>query len=307
MSAPKQYKARLSEKAYVHMEKVRGDRSQSEFLDKAVSERVKLEQENTELKLEIEKLTQTQAPLPQIQSDVRPGTPTETNPEKQALMQRLKEEASTPPPAPPCPFCAKITKTEIECGKELSRGKKPLQMSTPSCIACWERREYVKKKQERQREQQEKQPEPEPQHQEQTFELAKQKGFKSFMEKLLDGTLLYRCAYERGIQLMMKDLRCIKDPDLHCQFKDCEKELMKQISLTENEPMPRGEIGEPFGEAFHLPTCLSAETKREETEAEIADTRRRLVATQKKFDATKEKLSKMSPEEYAAWLPKTII
>ena len=60
-------------------------------------------------------------------------------------IQKAEVEAETPQ-IPPCPFCAKISDTEIECGKQLKKGKKPIRMSLASCIACWKRREYIRRK-----------------------------------------------------------------------------------------------------------------------------------------------------------------
>ena len=85
-----------------------------------------------------------------ITSDVPLGEP--IDPEKQKAIHELHQEAIRPIPAPPCPFCAKVTETEIECGKTLKQGKKPIRMAVSSCYQCWLRREYIKKRREREQE-----------------------------------------------------------------------------------------------------------------------------------------------------------
>ena len=96
----------------------------------------------------------------QPQSDVPIGNPTNlldpSLPPEILEARKVLEEASArmilhQPKPPECPFCAKISETEIECGKQLKHGKKPLRMTTASCWACYERREYVKRKVEKQK------------------------------------------------------------------------------------------------------------------------------------------------------------
>lgn len=66
----------------------------------------------------------------------------QTNP---ALKQAL-ENIKRPTPPPPCNYCGQISETEIECGKPMKEGKKPLKISLASCIACWNRRQWYQKK-----------------------------------------------------------------------------------------------------------------------------------------------------------------
>jgi hypothetical protein len=88
-----------------------------------------------------------------IQSDVAPGMPEETNPTKQALINKLKQEKEYEVedlPIPPCPFCSKgyinrkLGVQMIYCASK--KYKKPLELALSVCQKCWERKEYMKQK-----------------------------------------------------------------------------------------------------------------------------------------------------------------
>jgi len=81
-----------------------------------------------------------------------PSLPKETLEARKELLEACKRQELHQYIPPPCPFCAKISETEIECGKELKKGKKPLRMTTISCLTCWDRKEYIRKKVEKQKE-----------------------------------------------------------------------------------------------------------------------------------------------------------
>ena len=86
-----------------------------------------------------------------------PSLPKETLEARRELIEASKRYELHQPKPPKCPFCAPISDAEIECGKLLRQGKKPLKMSNSSCWACYDRREYIRKKVEKQKDNESKQ------------------------------------------------------------------------------------------------------------------------------------------------------
>ncbi|MCJ7424954.1 hypothetical protein MUP01_11920 [Candidatus Bathyarchaeota archaeon] len=145
-----------------------------------------------------------------------PSLPKETLEARKELLEACKRQELHQYIPPPCPFCAKISETEIECGKELKKGKKPLQMSTISCLTCWDRKEYIRKKVEKQKDN-----EPEPKPQPQKTESRSVEGsteFRGYLREWNCRKLGTKFAYVKTPELKDK-LPCLQDPTIICAEK----------------------------------------------------------------------------------------
>ena len=140
----------------------KGDKTFGDYVHKAVTQYSKALDKIKELELENEKLKATplsperEQTFQPPQSDVPLGMPDETNPAKQALFERLKEEKperkyeADELPIPPCPFCSK-GRIDRKLGYQLvwcahKKYRKPTELAFSVCARCWERKEYMKNK-----------------------------------------------------------------------------------------------------------------------------------------------------------------
>jgi len=192
---------------------------------------------------------------PQPQSDVPIGNPTnlldpsfppEILEARKVLVEASKRMELHQPKPPECPFCAKISETEIECGKALKKGKKPMRMATASCWACYERREYVKRKVEKQKEneaEQKRTQPPQPQKRE-SRSVEGSTEFRGYLREWNCRKLEREFSYVKTSELKDK-LPCLQDPAFVCDMKlqfsgkptqtSCRTLIMKKIDLEAPE------------------------------------------------------------------------
>lgn len=171
-----------------------------------------------------------------------PSLPKETLEARKELLEACKRQELHQYVPPPCPFCAKISETEIECGKELKKGKKPLRMSTISCLTCWDRKEYIRKKVEKQKDNE---PKPEPKPEQKTVEKKPSQFVEDFRKLAANRKFVgldhYKCwrgtdahlgttvfPYEKLTELSDK-IPCLKDPTIACEYTECKQNLMSKL------------------------------------------------------------------------------
>jgi hypothetical protein len=178
-----------------------------------------------------------------------PSLPKETLEARKELLEACKRQELHQLKPPDCPFCAKISDTEIECGKVLRKGKKPMLMSTSSCWACYERREYVKRKVEKQKEneaEQKRTQSPQPQKTE-SRSVEGSTEFRGYLREWNCRKLLRNFSYVKTSELKNK-LPCLQDPTFLCDMKilrfypregqtpiPCKELLMKKLDLEAPE------------------------------------------------------------------------
>lgn len=174
-----------------------------------------------------------------------PSLPKETLEARKVLVEASKRMELHQYIPPPCPFCAKISDTEIECGKELKKGKKPLRMSTISCLTCWDRKEYIRKKVEKQKDNESRRAEQEP-PQPQKRESRSVEGsteIKGYFREWNCRKLGTKVGYIKTAELKDK-LPCLQDPTISCGEKfnpekdypmTCRELISKKIELEAPE------------------------------------------------------------------------
>ena len=175
-----------------------------------------------------------------------PSLPKETLEARKELIEASKRYELHQLIPPPCPFCAKVSDTEIDCGKPLKEGKKPLRMATASCWACWERKEYVRKKVEKQKEREadkKARESPQPQKTE-SRSVEGSTEFRGYLREWNCRKLATKFAYVKTPELKDK-LPCLQDPAFACdmniifQGKEsqtrCRELLMKKLDLEAPE------------------------------------------------------------------------
>ena len=98
-----------------------------------------------------------------------------------------------------------------------------------------------------------------------------------------------------------EDLRC-PCPRFQFMLKQEMQEYLEGDHWEEKLMTPTKELDRLFSKEVAKEELENMRLfSKEQTEAETEDTNRRLAETQNKFDATKEKLKKLSPEELAEW------
>jgi len=159
------------------------------------------------------------------QSDVPFDMP--LNPEKQALLEKLRQPDKTP--IPPCNYCGEgyiDTKTNVQhvyCRNPVKIKSKRMYEIIPLvvCESCFKAKQWSYKKKQRERE--ERQAEQLLQTQVPIFTP---KRGKTLTESALNGTLEYRCRLRNQI-IQIDNLPCIKDNLFDCGFENCIERIQK--------------------------------------------------------------------------------
>jgi len=192
----------------------------------------------------IETQPHSDIPLGSSTGILDPSLPKETLEARKELLEACRRQELGQYIPPPCPFCAKISETEIECGKELKKGKKPLQMSTISCLTCWDRKEYIRRKVEKQKDNEPKPQPPQPQKRE-SRSVEGSNEFRGYLREWNCRKLETNFGYVKTPELKDK-LPCLQDPAYTCDVTmmflgekshqtRCRELLMKKLDLEAPE------------------------------------------------------------------------